>query len=195
MIMYWPADMQQWSALLHKLSISIDLSKCTQWQGIWVFVESAHWMEGYSNPSLQPSSVHHSWLLLRADVSHLFWHIPDNQLRWGEAKNAYSFWATPTHAQRFSPLGRSAVLDLLTRRNQAPGLLQCKMCHLVGAWPPLNDYSVHFLFRYAWVCSSWRISAPMVFIMQTWIFMSCTLFEEASLSRAEASSNGNEKRN
>lgn len=35
----------------------------------------------------------------------------------------------------------------------------------------------------------------MVFIMQTQIFMSCTLFEEASLSRAEASSNGNEKIN
>lgn len=187
--------MQQWPALFHKLSVRIDLSKRTQGQGTWVFVESAQWMEGYINPSLEPSSGHHSWALLRAGVSHLFLHIPDNRFGWGEAKNVYSFWAPPTSAQRFPPLGRRADLDLLTRRNQALGLLQCRKFPLVGAWPPLNDYSLHFLFHYAWFCPLGKISAPMAFIMQTRVFMSCTLFEEASLSRAEASSNGNEKIN
>lgn len=83
-------------------------------------------MHGYTNPFLQLGSVHHSWALLRAGGSHLFLHIADNPLGWGEAKKAYSFWATPTSARRFPPLGKRAILDPLTRRSQTPGLLQCK---------------------------------------------------------------------
>lgn len=181
MTMCWPSDMQQWPALFHKLLVRTDLSKCTRWQGIWAFMENAHWMEGYANPTLQPSLVHHSWALLRDGISHLFLHIPVNHLGWEEAKNVCSFWATPTSSGRFLPLGRSAVLDLLTRRNQALALLQCKKFHSVGAWPPLNDYSFYFLYHYAWFCPLWKISVPMVFIIQTQIFMSCILYEEASL--------------
>lgn len=86
-------------------------------------------------------------------------------------------------------------LTFLTGRNQALHLVQCNKFHLVGAWPPLNDYSLHILFHCSWLCPLWKIFTPMVFIMQTQIFRSCTLFEEMSLSRAEASSNDNKKRN
>lgn len=161
-MMYWPSDMQQWP-LFHKLSLRIDLMLCTQWQGIWIFVKSAQWMEGYTNPSFQHRSVHRLWALLRAEVIRLFLSIPDNQFGWDWLKKC-SFWATSTPTWRFSFLW-SAVFDLFTSTTQELTVLQCKKSRLVGAWIALRDYSLHFLNHYVCFCPLWKISPLMVRIM------------------------------
>lgn len=145
-------------------------------------VSTAH---GHTNPFLQLGSVHHPWALLRAGVNHLFLHFPDNPLGWGEAKKVYSFWATPTSAWRFPPLGRRAILDPLTGGTRPQ--VSCNVKSSFG-WclASFKWLLLHFVLLGLSPYEKWYI--------QTRAFMSCTLLGEASLSRAEGSSKDEKKK-
>lgn len=101
--------MQQCHALFYELSVSMDESKCTQWQGVWGFVESAHWCMGIQTHSFSLAMYtipRHYWelgavicfstllitlwgegRLRKYTVSELHPHLPGHYLPWEEEQS------------------------------------------------------------------------------------------------------------
>lgn len=154
------------------------------------FVKGAQWIKRNTNPSLQHRSVQR----ISECWDHSFLSIPDNQLGWDWLKNTVSE-LHPHPPGGFLPCEKVWSLTCLPAGSRS--WLCCsvnkKTC-LVGAQPPLKDSSLNFPFCYIWFCSLRKISAPVAHRMPIFI-MSFIHFEEQSLSKAEASSNCNEKIN